>query len=150
MPVAPPIVLTGTERRRLVQVARRRSVPPRIAMRIRIVLRAADGQNNREIARELGTSMVTVGLWRRRYAAQGFEGIRNDAPRTGSRRRLTTDLVRTIIETTLLTRLPGGGRWSSRKLGEHLGVSHTTVQRVWRLYHRHGKIPLPADYSRPP
>jgi len=134
MPVAPTVRLTRKERLRLVRAARHRSVPPRVAARIRIVLRAAEGRKNWEIAKELGTSLVTVGLWRRRYARSGFDGIRYDAPRSGSRVQLPPDLVRRIVETTLQTRLPGGGQWSSRQLAEHLGVSHTTVQRVWRLH----------------
>jgi hypothetical protein len=124
--------------------------PPRIAVRIRIVLRAADGRNNREIAKELRTSTVTVGLWRRRYAMLGFEGIRNDSSRSGGKRRLTPELVRTIVETTLLARLPGGGQWSSRQLAEHLGVSHTTIQRVWRLHRLPRKKATLATQRRPP
>jgi transposase len=115
-----------------VREARRRSLPPRVLLRIRIVLRAADGRNNREIAEELDTSAVTVGLWRRRYAHGGFAGVRSDASRSGGKRRLPPGLVRRLIETTLRTRLPGGGQWSSRRLAEHLGVSHTTVLRIWR------------------
>jgi len=134
MPVAPTITLGRRERGRLVREARRRSLPARVLLRIRIVLKAADGRNNREIAEQLGTSMVTVGLWRRRYADAGFRGIRNDDYRSGGEHRLAPSLVRRIISTTVHTRLPGGGRWSSRQLAEHLGVSHTTVQRIWRRY----------------
>jgi transposase len=135
MPVAPVVVLTASGRRRLVRESHRRSLPPKIVRRIRIVLLAADGKSNRSIARQLGTSSVTVGLWRRRFAKSGFDGIRNDAARSGRSQRVTPTLIREIIETTLRTGIPGGGRWSSRRLADHLGISHSTVQRVWR---RHG------------
>jgi Homeodomain-like domain len=156
MPVAPAIILIGKERSRLTQEARRRSLPRRIVLRFRIVLRAADGRKNREIAEELRTSAVTVGLWRRRYAMSGFEGIRHDAPRLGGKHRLTPTLVQRIIDTTLHTGLPGGGQWSSRRLAEHLGVSHTTVQRVWRRHHlranllRKRRLVMPEGLLRDP
>jgi FixJ family two-component response regulator len=150
MPVAPTIVLTEKERTRLIEEARHRSLPHRIVLRFRIVLRAADGRNNREIAEELKTSTVTVGLWRRRYAISGFEGIRKDAPRSGGRHRLTPTLVRKIVETTLNTGLPGGGQWSSRRLAEHLGISHTTVLRVWRAHRLRAKRASLAAHRLPP
>jgi len=149
MPVAPIITLSRKERGRLAREARLRSLAPRLVVRFRIVLLSAEGRTNREIAEELRTSTVTVGLWRRRYATLGVEGIKRDAPRGDGRQRITPELTRRILEATLGTGLPGGGRWSSRRLAEHLGVSHTTIQRVWRLQRLRARptrpVPRPAS-----
>ena len=83
-PHAPPIVLDDEKREQLEALCRAHSTPQAFALRAGIVLRAADEEApcNLQIAVELGCSRDTVGLWRRRYAAQGLPGLQ-DAPRSG-------------------------------------------------------------------
>ncbi len=73
MRVAVPITLTADERRQLKQFARGRSTPARMVLRAKIVLQAAAGKRNNEIAEELETQQKTVGLWRKRFAEQRIE-----------------------------------------------------------------------------
>jgi transposase len=83
-PHAPAIALSGEQRQALRRLARAHSTPQALARRARIVLRAgaAGAPTNLQIARELGCSKDTVGLWRRRFAEAGLAGL-HDAPRPG-------------------------------------------------------------------
>lgn len=132
MRVALPIVLAPDERRELESWSRGRSTPHRLILRARIVLRAAEGRPNQEIADDLHTRPNTVGLWRQRFALLRIEGIRQDAPRPGPNPTIPSSLVKKIVETTLHSTPPGQTHWSTRTLAGHLGVSHMTVHRIWK------------------
>ncbi len=79
MRVAARIESTDQDPKRLERWARGRSTPARLVLRARIVLMAAAGAQNLEIADRLGTSRQTVGLWRSLVLAQGLDGIAKDA-----------------------------------------------------------------------
>lgn len=102
--------------------------PDRIRLRARIVMYAAGGATNREIARRLGLSEPTVGRWVRQFAQVGVDGLR-DAPRTG-RPRTVDDYAVTRLRRTLDRPPPHGGRWSIRSLARVLNLPRTTVQRL--------------------
>ncbi len=103
-----------------------------LAKRARIVLLAADGLANAEIARTVGMSVPTVRAWRDRYARSGTEGL-GDAPRSGRPKQVDD---RAIVEATL--RPPpkrlGVTHWSSRLLAARLKIDHATVARAWKAY----------------
>lgn len=80
MKIAPPISLTEDQRHRLL-VWRRLRICPRLALRAEIILLAAEGKTNREIAKQLKTTPKTVSLWRRRFFLGGLEAIEREAPR---------------------------------------------------------------------
>jgi transposase-like protein len=126
--------LEPDQRGTLERWARGRRTSYRLVVRARIVLRAAEGLTNRRIARELSVSPLTVALWRSRFILLGLDGISRDAPRLGSRRPLNDETLRRILVTTLLQPSPSGRRWSSRTLAREVGVSHSTVLRVWRSH----------------
>lgn len=104
-PTPPPVELTPTERHGLEVLARRHTAPQQVALRARIVLLAADGLNNSQIARTLGLEADTVRLWRQRWRA--FQGVAladlsiadrlSDAPRPGCPARLTPEQVCRIV-----------------------------------------------------
>ncbi len=131
MRVAAPVVLAPTERTELQHWARGHAVPYRQVLRARIVLAAAQGRSNDQIAQALRTRPNTVGLWRRRFALLRLEGLRQDAPRTGRRPCLSPAVVQRILRTTTSEKPRGDTHWSTRSLARRLGVSHMTVQRVW-------------------
>lgn len=97
-----------------------------------IVLLAASGKSNREICRILHTHPITVARWRSRFVLFGTEGIRKEAPHSGSPDPVSERLARRIVHKTLHERPRGDHRWSTRSLGREVGVSHTTVERIWR------------------
>jgi transposase len=134
MRVAKRIELTGDNRKVLMRWARGRSTPARLVLRAQIVMLAADGAQNLEIAARLGTSRQTVGLWRRRFVTKGVAGIAKDAPRGGRPPRQRRRVEALIVEATTQTKPPHATHWTTRTLAAHLGVSHSMVQRIWKAY----------------
>ena len=130
MRVAPQIVLTDEQRVALLRWSRGRATPARLVRRAQIVLLAAEGWENQEIAAELDIERTVVGRWRRRFAEQGLEGIEQDAPRGG--RKSNARLAAKILEYTTQRRPSNATHWSTNSLARELGVSQSRVSRVWR------------------
>jgi len=122
---------------------RSRSVSAGLAKRARMVLLAADGVGNREIARLVAASPTTVIAWRERYQALGMSGL-NDRDRPGRPRELDH---RAIVAETLKPppKKLGVTHWSSRLLADRLKISNTSVARAWRSY---GVKPWKAESFR--
>lgn len=135
MRVAPTIVLTEEDRKKLMQLAKSRTASVRLARRAQIVLLAAAGKQNDLIAQELDVGRVQVGRWRERYAKEGLAGIERDLPRGG--RPSEADATE-IVRLTTHTKPAAATHWSTRTMAAKVGVSDTTVLRVW---HRHGIKP---------
>jgi transposase len=101
--------------------------------RAKILLLAAEGVANTLIAERLGVSRPTVIAWRQRYAREGLSRQLTDRPRRGRPQSVRHDRRAEILATTL-TPPPetlGVTHWSSRLLAGELGISHSTVARVW-------------------
>ena len=122
------------QRSQLEHLESRGGTPQKIALRARIVLRAADGRANLAIAKELGISRPTVLLWRERFARAGVPGIMADAPRPGRKKAISPEKVRVVVEATLHSRPPGQTHWSVREMAQAQGVSRMTVQRIWKQH----------------
>ncbi|MBI3840273.1 MAG: helix-turn-helix domain-containing protein [Planctomycetia bacterium] len=125
------ITLTNAERSVLLRWSRDQRAPARLVLRARIVLLAAKGLLNQEIAAKLGTLKKTVGLWRRRFAEQRLAGIERDATRPGPRPPIPTSVIRKILRKTTTENPTAAPNWSTRTMAKAVGVSHATVQRVW-------------------
>lgn len=96
------------------------------------MLLAADGLENREIARPAGTGRDTVSLWRQRFAEAGIAGIVKDAPRRGRKPTLSAETVQEISRKTTQEKPEQAPHWSTRTLAEVTGVSPATIARIWR------------------
>ena len=132
MRVAKPVALTSEQRAMLVKWSRGRSTPARLVQRAKIVLAAADGQENKQIASELGCTRRTVGLWRSRFVSSGIAGIERDAPRGGRPMTVRGRKEAAIIRKTTQETPPNATQWSVRSMAKAVGVSKATVQRVWK------------------
>lgn len=143
------IAITSEEQMQLQRWSRGRSTPQRLVLRSKIILLAAQGKQNKEIAKQLGTNHITVSRWRRRFALLRLPGIIKDAPRPGRTPKIPAETVKRIVDTTLHEKPPGQTHWSTRTLAERLGVSHMTVQRVWKMHnlqpHRTRSFKLSRD-----
>jgi transposase len=128
---AAAIELSEEEERELRGLLRRPSVPQQQALRARIVLRAAEGVTNTQIAAEQGVSLPTVGLWRRNFCERRLAGLA-DAPRSGRPRTVDDDEVQRVLAMTLEAPPDGSTHWSVRRLAAATGISPTTVHRIWR------------------
>jgi transposase len=102
--------------------------------RAQIVLRAADGQRNQQIAAELGLDPGLVGRWRSRFAVQGLAGIEKDAPGRGRKATAQAAVARLIVETTTQERPANATHWSVRTMAEAVGTSPSMVFRVWQTH----------------
>jgi len=139
MRVAPPILLTDEQRRELSAAGGSRSVSVRFAQRARMILLAAEGRQDKQIAAEVGIRRQSVALWRGRFLQLGIGGIEKDAPRGGRKRSARSDAkVRAIIHRTTQTMPPDATHWSTRSMARAAGTSEATVRRVWR---EHGLKP---------
>lgn len=135
MRVAPEIVLTDEERAELSKLVRSKRTSVRLALRARIVLLAADGARNKDIAEQLGVGRVQVSRWRERYARSRLAGIERDLPRGAPPSKV--DAAR-LVELTTQAKPVAATHWSTRKMAAELGVSASTVMRHW---HAHGLKP---------
>lgn len=127
--VAPTIVLSGEEEAELTKLARSKMTSVRLVQRARIVLLAAQGMQNKDIADHLGIGRVQVGRWRDRYAHSGLAGIERDLPRGAP--PLKVDVSK-LVELTTQSTPEAATHWSTRKMGAVLGVSASTVMRHWQ------------------
>jgi len=127
---APGLVIGDADRVELERLTRSSSASAGLAQRARIVLLAGQGVANSRIAARVGVSVPTVLKWRGRFACKGLAGLSDEA-RSGRPRQV--DRAR-VIATTL--RPPpkkyGVTHWSTRLLGQHLGIGDATVAVIWR------------------
>lgn len=131
MKTARMIELVGAERRQLDRWSRGRSTPARLVLRAKIVLLAAAGIMNKDIAEQLNTSRKTVSLWRTRFASQRLKGIEQDAPRPGRKPRIPAKTIQRIVRKTTQETPANSTHWSVRSMAKAAGVSKATVQRIW-------------------
>jgi len=132
-PVATRIELTDDERARLEAWERRRSSAQGLALRSRIVLAAAEGPNNTEIAKRLGIAVSSVRKWRNRFAKHRLDGL-TDEPRPGQPRKITDEKVEEVIVKTLETSPKDATHWSTRSMAAEVGLNQTAVHRIWRAF----------------
>ena len=129
---ASAITIADQDRVTLEHWSRSRSTEVRLVERARIVLLAAEGRENKDIATELGITRAKVGRWRDRFAEHGVAGIEKEAPRGGRPPKTRDDLVGKIIEMTTRQKPANATHWSTRTLAEALGTNRSMVSRVWR------------------
>ena len=129
--VAPAIVLTTGQVAQLTRLVRSRLTSVRLSQRAQIVLLAAQGKQNKEIAEQLGIGRVQVARWRERYVACGLAGIERDLPRGAP--PVKVDVAR-LVELTTQAKPEAATHWSTRKMGAELGVSASTVMRHWQAH----------------
>lgn len=142
------LVLSDDERSQLQAWARRPTSAQALALRSRIVLAAAEGGGNTEVAQRLGVSRMTVGKWRARFVADRLDGLL-DEPRPGRPRTVADEQVEAVITRTLETTPKDATHWSTRSMAAELGMSQSAVSRIWRAFglqpHRQDSWKLSKD-----
>ena len=126
------IQMSDPERQTLEQWARGRSTPARLVLRAKIVLAAAAGDDNQQIAKEHGTDPHTVARWRKRFAEQRLTGLEKDAPRGGRPSKDRKALIALIVHKTTQEKPANATHWSTRTLAAELGTTRSLVHRVWQ------------------
>jgi transposase len=126
--VALPLQIDAATRQTLEKFVHSSSTPQSLAMRSRIVLAAGDGSNNQQIAAALRIPAITVGKWRRSFAIDGLEGLR-DSPRSGRPPRHDSD-TRHRVQTRVCQQPEDQGRWTVRTLAAEVGLPASTVHAM--------------------
>ncbi|MCM0609313.1 MAG: IS630 family transposase [Ideonella sp. WA131b] len=127
--VAPGIELTDEQEVELTRLARSKRTSVRLAQRAQIVLLAAQGLQNKDIAEQLGVGRVQVARWRERYLQSGLPGIEQDLPRGAPPVKMD---VAKLVELTTQSTPVAATHWSTRKMAAVLKVSPSTVMRHWQ------------------
>jgi transposase len=122
----------------LARLVRDRNTPQKVVWRARIVLLAGDGVGAVAIAASVGKSVLTVRRWRRRYTAQGVDGLLKDATRPSRVKPLAAEKIAQVVHMTLHEKPPNATHWSVRSMAKAAGISYSSVQRIW---HAHGLKP---------
>ncbi len=117
--------------RELRALSRGRRVEARVQQRARVILLAARGWQNKDIADEVKLDRRQVALWRQRFIEGGLRALLQDAARSGRTPSVTDAVESLIVKTTLHERPVAATQWSTRALAARLGLSATTIRRVW-------------------
>ena len=128
------LAITDREGAELEKLARAHSTPRQGAPRARILLLAAAGISNCEIARRLETSRPTVLDGRKRFEAERCDGLTWVRPGGGRKPSISAEKVRSIVDATLPTKPVNATPWSCRAMARAQGVSPATVQRIWNAH----------------
>jgi transposase len=132
--VASAVVLSETDRTQLESWVRAQFTPQQVALRSRILLMAAEGKQDLEIAGELSVNRHTPALWRKRFQTQGLDGVWEVQPGRGRKPSYDESKVAAIVAATLQTKPKGSTHWSCRTMARAQQVSPSTVNRVWQEY----------------
>lgn len=129
---AAPVTLLNTDQAQLQQWARAHYTPQQVALRSRILLLAAEGKENLEIASELKVNRHTPALWRRRFLEAGLEAVWEIQSGRGRKPQYREKKVAAIVAATLQTKPKGATHWSCRTMARTQKVSKNTVHRIWQ------------------
>ena len=142
------VELSDDEREALLRYQRRATVSQSLASRARMVMLCAEGHTDTEVAKLVGVGADTVGRWRRRFIERRLQGLLDDE-RAGAPRKITDDIVEALVVATLESTPKGATHWSTRSMAEKIGISNSSVGRIWRALglkpHRSQTFQLPTD-----
>jgi len=127
------VILSPSERQTLEGWTRRHTSAQALALRSRVILLAAMGRSNTEVAHALRVTKQTVGKWRSRFVSRRLEGLL-DEPRPGAPRRITDVHVERVVTRTLESTPRDATHWSTRSMAKACGVSQSSVSRIWRAF----------------
>lgn len=142
MRVAPKVELSPEQAVLLERRSRGRSLPARVVERARIILLAAGGKQDKEIASELQISVQKSARWRARFLESGVTGLEKDAPRPGRTPTLSAAVIKRVIHMTTKAKPMNATHWSTRSMAEAVGISEASVRRIW---HKNGLKPHLVD-----
>jgi hypothetical protein len=114
-----------------------RSLPARLVERAKIILLAAGGKQDLEIAAELGIANQKSARWRAGFLGMGIAGLEKDAPRPGRTPSIAAETVENVIAKTPLSKPTNATYWSTRTMAAEVGISEASVRRIW---HGHGGL----------
>ncbi len=130
-PPTAAIPITDSQREVLETLARSHTAPHRQVQRARVLLLAADGTANTQIAASVGVSPATVKTWRERFEQEGLKDLGVVRPGRGRKPQISDQKIAEIVHATLHEKPAGETHWSCRTMAKAHGVSAATVQLIW-------------------
>src|ERR1700716_1503520 len=128
------ITVSRSDRRRLQALVADRNASQKHVWRAEIVLLTADGLGTNEIMRRTAKSKACVWRWQERFMEEGFEGLLRDKTRPSRIEPLKVDVAERVVAMTL-TDPPGETtHWTGALMAEAIGISVSSVQRIWRAH----------------
>ena len=125
------IHVTPDDRAELARLIGDRNTPAKVVWRAQIVLLTADGHGVKAVAREAGKSKPCVWRWQRRFSEDGVKGLLSDKTRPPGKPPLSQAVRLKVIAKTANERPANATHWSVRTMAKEMGISHTSVQRIW-------------------
>jgi transposase len=125
------IEVTAEDRMVLTALVGDRNTPAKIVWRARIILATADGAGTNEIMRRTGKSKTCVWRWQERFMQEGVAGLKRDKTRPPGRKPLGPEIKAKVLAKTTTETPPNATHWSARTMAKAMGLSHTSVQRIW-------------------
>jgi transposase len=147
---AEPITIRKRDKALMDEFLRAGNTPQKVAFRISVVLGAAAGIPNAQLARDLATTKSSVLKWRGRYRDGGLEGILEDLPRSGRHKTISAEKEAAIVQATLHTKPAQATHWSTRSMAEVQSVSDTTIHRIWKAHRLQPHRVKTFKFSRDP
>jgi transposase len=129
-----PVKMSEADRQEMERWVSAHRTPQQVAQRCRIILGAAKGQQDKDIAENMQINVKTVALWRHRFFHEGPDCLWEVAAGRGRKPQIPAEKIEEIINATLQTRPPGATHWSCRTMAEKQGVSKATINRIWQSH----------------
>jgi len=126
--------LRAKDRAELEKIVGDGNVPQKVAKRAKIVLMTANGVGVVAIMRTVGVSKTTVWRWQEYFVEAGVAGLVKGRSKPPGKKPIPEALKREIVERTVKERPTHSTHWSVRTMGEDVGISHTSVQRIWKEF----------------
>jgi len=123
--------VSAADRDRLDELVADRNTPAKVVWRAKIILATSDGLGTMAIMRATGKSKPCVWRWQERFAADGVDGLLRDKSRPPGRKPLSSAVKRKVLAKTASETPPNATHWSVRSMAKAVGISHTSVQRIW-------------------
>ena len=131
---AQALSLTEEDRQVLERWVRAHTTSQQVVKRARIILLAAEGMSNSDIAQEVGFSRPTVIEWRKRFVSEGVKTLTKIRPGRGAKPKINKEKIQQIVEATLHTKPKNATHWSCRTMAKEQGVSASTINRIWKAH----------------
>jgi transposase len=126
------LILDEQQRAALAAFVTHSDAKPAHVRRAKVVLLAADGLRNHEIARRLSLSVGQVSRIRHRFQEASLEGLA-DKPRGGRKdHAVPPEKKRLVLSIAQSTPPVGRVRWTTRLIGARVGLCSATVAKVLR------------------
>src|SRR6516162_9889801 len=133
---------------RLRAVVKDRNAPQKHVWRAQIVLLSGEGVGTNAIMRETGKSKTCVWRWQERFAAEGMDGLLRDKTRPSRIAKLDPSIAERVVALTM-EEPREATHWTGAAMAEAVGVSVSTVLRIWRAHglqpHRVRQFKLSSD-----